>query len=277
MLRRITIVTALLGAAAVFGTTAPAFAATVIGQNAMSSGIGCGGATRIQTSVSSGASFAVPAGNWLLTSWSTLVGGPGNQMAAVVVRPTGTPGQYTVVAVTPTQTLTANTLNTFSTSVVVQGGDLLGLWGSGSSNCVLSTGNGGDGQAWTGGSAPVAGSTLTLTGYSGYILNISASLSPIAPPVVRSPDSMFLCYSKFEQDGGAVFEAGQAQELLAGGYWLPSAVAGVVPGGTNLGAYHLDCNPPATLKPTAAYVGDGGDVVSEPGTAQPPGYYPILA
>ena len=146
MLRRISIVTALLGAVAVFGTATPAFAATVIGQAAVTSGIGCGDGTRIQTAVSSSSvSFAVPSGNWLVTSWSTQAGVDGGLMAAVILRPNG--GQYTVVGVSPTETLTPNTLNTFSTSIAVQGGDLLGLWGS-FSNCVLQTG-GGDGQAWT--------------------------------------------------------------------------------------------------------------------------------
>ena len=88
---------------------------------------------------------------------------------------------------------------------------------------------------------------------------------------------MFLCYSKYERDGGAVFAAGQAATLLAGGYWLPSAVAGVVPGGTNLGAYHLECNPSAALKPTSVYVGDGGDAVSDPWAAQALGYYRVVA
>jgi hypothetical protein len=188
----------------------------------------------------------------------------------------GTPGQYTIVAVTPTETLTANTLNTFSASISVQAGDILGLWGSGS-NCVLSTGNGGDGEAFSSGSAPLAGSTLSLTAYSGYILDISATLTQVASAAVRQPDSVFLCYSKYERDGGAVFEAGQAAELSAGGYWSPAAVAGVVEGGTNLGTYHLECNPSATLNPTAVYVGGGGDVVSDPGPASTLGYYRIVA
>jgi hypothetical protein len=278
MLRRITIVTALLAAVAVFATASPALAATVIGQTAVTNGIGCGGATRIQTGVgSAGSSFVVPSGNWLLTSWSTLASSAGGQMAAVVARATGTPGQYTIVAVTQTQTLTASTLNTFSVSISVQAGDILGLWGSGSNGCVLETGNGGDGEAYSSGSAPVAGSTLNLTAYSGYILNISATLSPVVSAVVRQPDSAFLCYSKYERDGGAVFEAGQAAELSAGGYWAPSAVAGVVQGGTNLGTYHLECNPPATLKATAAYIGGGGDVVTDPWAAHTLGYYPVVA
>jgi hypothetical protein len=277
MLRRIALVTALLAAVTVFGTAAPALAATVIGQTAVTNGIGCGGATRIQTGVASaGSSFAVPTGNWLLTGWSTLAGSSGGQMAAVVTHPTGTPGQYTIVAVTPTETLTANTLNTFSASISVQAGDILGLWGSGS-NCVLSTGNGGDGEAFSSGSAPLAGSTLSLTAYSGYILDISATLTQVASAAVRQPDSVFLCYSKYERDGGAVFEAGQAAELSAGGYWSPAAVAGVVEGGTNLGTYHLECNPSATLNPTAVYVGGGGDVVSDPGSASTLGYYRIVA
>jgi hypothetical protein len=82
----------------------------------------------------------------------------------------------------------------------------------------------------------------------------------------RAPDSSFLCYSV----GGDLYvatSAGAAAVLEGAGYWLPSAVAGNVAGGTNVGAYHLVCMTPGTLgvdgnaPPAAQYVEDGGVVV----------------
>ena len=76
----------------------------------------------------------------------------------------------------------------------------------------------------------------------------------------------FLCYSV----GGEPYVAGDvAQALLleAAGYWLPTAVAGNVAGGTNIGAFHLVCENPGTPgadgnAPAASqYVDDNGAVV----------------
>ena len=83
-----------------------------------------------------------------------------------------------------------------------------------------------------------------------------ASVAPATVPV----DHMFLCYSKFEQDGGMVVTADAAPALIALGMWIPSAVSGNVDGGDNLGAYHLACNPDPTLKPTGQYVDQNGMV-----------------
>jgi len=71
-----------------------------------------------------------------------------------------------------------------------------------------------------------------------------------------------------------VFQVAQAEQLLASGYWVPTALPGTVPGATNLGGYHLACNPPTGVQHTGQYVGDGGDVVDSPDAA-PPGYYPV--
>jgi hypothetical protein len=95
-------------------------------------------------------------------------------------------------------------------------------------------------------------------------------------PVVaaaRGSDHVFLCYSKFEHDGGEVVSVDQAPLLIAAGRWLPSAIAGVVAGGENHGAYHLDCNPPSTMSATGEWLGDGGDVVE----GQRDDYYPIVS
>jgi hypothetical protein len=72
---------------------------------------------------------------------------------------------------------------------------------------------------------------------------------------------VFLCYSKWEQDGGQVVDSDIAQVLLDAGRWLPVALPGTIPGGENIGSYHLACNPPAEAQPTSFYLGDGGDVL----------------
>lgn len=255
---------------------APALADTSIGQT--------GGEqyclsdlTVIQLGVGSGTSFTVPSGSWTLTSWSTQGGeSPDAEAALVVVRPTGNPGEYTVVGVSQTETLTPGVLNTFPTSIRVEGGDLLGLAATGDAICANETGDDADTYTFVAsGPPPSAGDTVSEEDGTDFdfITNISATLSPLGAQV----DSMFVCYSKYEQDGGAVFTAAQASGLLAAGGWVPSAVSGNIAGGDNLGAYHLECNPPDGLTPTGQYVGGGGDVVDATVAANAQtGYYPIV-
>ncbi len=259
MLRRFTITTALLATVATLWT-AQAMAATGIGHAAGDSP--CGQSVTIfQTGVSSlAASYTVPSGQWVLSSWSTQAGPSGGQMAAVVVRPTGVPNQYSVVGVSATETLTPNTLDTFSTAIPVQAGDLLGEWVDSTAYCANGSGNPGDTYSFStpGNPLPSAGDTFSTTNLSTYTMDIAGTLTPAASVAASS---LFVCYSKWEQDGGAVFQLPQALQLLAAGYWLPTAVPGTVDGGTNVGDYHLVCNPPPDVSPTDSYVGDGGDVV----------------
>lgn len=108
-----------------------------------------------------------------------------------------------------------------------------------------------------------------------YIVHqITLGACPVAPE-----SSVFLCYSKFQVDPGA-WLAHQASELMSEGYWAPFALTGNVDGGTNVGDYHLVCNP-QTSAPTFAsvnaaperYIGaDGGFATSAADGL--PGYYP---
>lgn len=93
----------------------------------------------------------------------------------------------------------------------------------------------------------------------------------------------FLCYSKFQVDPGA-WPAEQAPDLMNDGYWSPSALSGTVTGGTNVGGFHLVCNPPAADLPfasngsdavPASYVGAGGEIVGSAAEGLP-GYYPYF-
>jgi hypothetical protein len=92
-------------------------------------------------------------------------------------------------------------------------------------------------------------------------------------PCTTTPENnVFLCYSKFQVDPG-VWPVSQAQALILSGYWEPSAVSGMVGGGTNIGSFHLVCNPPASSTSDGAYIGADGSMVSGAG-ADVAGYYP---
>jgi hypothetical protein len=87
-------------------------------------------------------------------------------------------------------------------------------------------------------------------GLTQYVDNVA--LAPAGALLPPQENSTFLCYSKFEQDSGKVFDVKQYADRIADGYWKPFAVAGPAPSSsfTTAGAYYLACNPPATLKPT---------------------------
>jgi hypothetical protein len=89
------------------------------------------------------------------------------------------------------------------------------------------------------------------------------STTAAASPVAETPGGIFLCYSKDQVDPG-VWLSGQAQELLAGGYWKPVAVAGLQ-SSTRYGAFSLVCNPgkEAASAPVASVDGSG-DIYTDP-------------
>jgi Ca2+-binding RTX toxin-like protein len=72
-------------------------------------------------------SYAVPPGNWTITSWSALAGTTGGQARMHLYRPGPGPGEYTLVGESAMETIPASTSGPFPTSVPAQGGDLLGL------------------------------------------------------------------------------------------------------------------------------------------------------
>ena len=101
---------------------------------------------------------------------------------------------------------------------------------------------------------------------------IAAGATACQVPVDDAPDGVFLCYSKFQVLPGN-WPVDQAALLLKEGYWYPDALPGNVPGGPNLGKYHLVCN--ATGTPTDKVVNENGEVFPStyPGSL---GYYPLL-
>ena len=99
-------------------------------------------------------------------------------------------------------------------------------------------------------------------------------ITPGACVITMAENNVFLCYSKFQVDPG-VWPVSQAQALLQSGYWEPSAMSGTMPGGTNLGAFHLVCNPPASMKPSGSSIGADG-TGTDGADASGPGYYPSI-
>jgi len=114
------------------------------------------------------------------------------------------------------------------------------------------------------------GIDTTISNYAVHTIAVG-----ICPP---ANDHVFLCYSKFNDEPG-VWPVEQAQELMDEGYWSPAAMDGTVDGGTNIGGYHLVCNPPpinGKLGVTSSAdlnVGEAGEVVGAAADGQP-GYYP---
>ena len=101
---------------------------------------------------------------------------------------------------------------------------------------------------------------------------------PLGKTVEPPHDSgSFLCYAA----GGDLYFAPTvaiAKQLLAAGYWLPSAISGNLTGGTNVGGFHLVCLGPATAQeaPTS-YTNHNGSVLAPDGLGDDGvGNYPIV-
>jgi hypothetical protein len=83
------------------------------------------------------------------------------------------------------------------------------------------------------------------------------------PPVVSEPPhdgSSFLCWNR-EMVNPVAYDDPVADEMWKTGKYLePQAILGNVVDGTNIGAYHLVCNAPATMKITDTGIGGSGEV-----------------
>jgi hypothetical protein len=104
-------------------------ASITVGQLAPTTSLGFCNATfdRLDPSVTSGNSYAFPAAG-TVTFWSTNAGpNTGQKMIMKIFRTVSEPDTYSVVAHDGPRDLTQSTLNTFSTSIPVRAGDLLGL------------------------------------------------------------------------------------------------------------------------------------------------------
>lgn len=136
--------------------------------------------------MTSGTSYAVPAGDWIVTSWSTRAGdGPtlAGSLQLEMWRPTGTANQFMLVGISPVGTTTPSGTNTFSLAapIAVQGGDLLGLRNLTQGYGCAAVGPGGSTNAGANGTEPVPGEIRTIPAAPNATLNITAALHSILP------------------------------------------------------------------------------------------------
>ena len=79
----------------------------------------------VQIAEASG-TYAVPAGYGVITRWSHRTGQTGGDLTFKVYRPTGSPGQFLVLAADP-RTVTAGTVHNFGVRIPVRPGDRIGI------------------------------------------------------------------------------------------------------------------------------------------------------
>jgi hypothetical protein len=153
------------------------------------------------------ADYAVPAGSWQLTSWSTQAGSPGGSMGLMVFRVAGS-GTWTVVGASPVETLVDGTLNVFdlATPIAVQGGDVIGM----EVHQAL-CGGGGSGSIFGGfgGTPPAVGQTVSpplLSG--GFAANISVTLTRVGSAGPATKDDCknggWQSFGQFKNQGDCV-------------------------------------------------------------------------
>lgn len=140
MLRRVVSGVALVSVGVMAIGVLPAAAAATLGQ-AVTDGLACasGGFSAVQGATAKGVpSYSVPKGVTEITSWSTQAGADGGTMALEIWQPTPSmPQLYTLVGISPTETLTPSTLNTFllASPIAVTQGDVLGFYVTNTTDC----------------------------------------------------------------------------------------------------------------------------------------------
>ena len=145
----------------------------------------------VQSATASPYSYTVPQ-NGTITSWSFASPSPGfggNTEALVILRSTGG-SNYTIVGITSPQTVAEGQAGTFSTSIAVQTGDLVGLWiPPATQSFCLYPGTSGDAIPFNAVPNPSAGNSVSLSfgPIANYLANISATLSPPQPSTTAVP------------------------------------------------------------------------------------------
>ena len=105
-------------------------AATSIGQldPGTPTGSCLGVSSWVQSAEAGPPSYVVPAGRWVIVSWSHRANSAaGRELGVRIWRATATPGSYTLVGAGALRTLTPGGINTLYERITVAGGDILGL------------------------------------------------------------------------------------------------------------------------------------------------------
>ncbi len=150
--------------------------AGVIGE--VGNDVPCGGPlVLVQTASSGGVTYTIPSSG-VVTSWSFAGGPSGTNQALVVLRPAGG-SNYTVVGITPTRFVASDQVGTFSASIAVEAGDLVGEWfADGSGNCAHGSGSSGATLYWGNGSSPPSVGDVVSAPYSyNGLLNMAVELN----------------------------------------------------------------------------------------------------
>ena len=160
-------------AVAVFASVAVAGTVNLGGTGADTN---CGsGFIVINSAVGTGTTTTVPSGDWTLKTWS-MSGGSGGDVSLRVLHPTGVTNQYRIVAASETKTLTPGVLNTFTASIFVHGGDVIGIYVETATDCATFTANPSDHFLIFDPSTPVGGVATAFAGGTGFKLNLAAVL-----------------------------------------------------------------------------------------------------
>jgi hypothetical protein len=178
---RAKLLTAFAAAALVALATAPsAGAAVTIGQTGANDPVTCSADDEAQPPVSTGTQYEVPSTggivNWTLTSWSHQAGAASDQQTKVKVWRQVSGLTYTVVGQDGPRMLTSGALNTFTASIPVKPGDILGITPI-TNNVSCAFGPPGE-TYYLGNGDTATGAQATFTANPGRRLNISATLEP---------------------------------------------------------------------------------------------------
>lgn len=191
----VVVAAALVGCLSLVLAASAGAATTTIGQTTGATTCGSFGYSEAETSTGAAPAYAVPAGDGLITSWSTLASSDTNDVVQLrVYRATSTPGEYLVVADSAPEALTPSVVNTFPTHVVVEPGDVIGInivAGTGP-NCDIPTSNSGDVMTQFNPDTTAPGGTETGTEtFTSYRADMSATVGPLTSTAVAcSPSSV---------------------------------------------------------------------------------------
>jgi hypothetical protein len=178
-LMRVPLITACIGVFGLAGLAGSANAATQIGEVVVdpTPGGGCMFCATVQVAANPSATYAMPA-DGVLTSWRFHANGQAGTAHLRIYRPTGTPGQFELVAKTPDRPFALDEEATVPARVPVKADDRIGIGVAGPSGVLLTS----DYNDQTGGVdffAPI-GSVSSPNPTGGHRVNIAAMLEPDA-------------------------------------------------------------------------------------------------
>jgi hypothetical protein len=96
---------------------------------------------------------------------------------------------------------------------------------------------------------------------------LAAFVAPATKAVTGDGPSSYLCWNHVMVNPVAYADTVADEMWTTGKYYEPQAIFGTVVDGTNVGAYHLVCNAPSTMQPTALGLGGSGEVYDAPAMA----------